>query len=424
MTLAVVALAMLPACSRSPFGPCPEPKPPPAGPFCTAEWCTVSGAQVNRSNELSGIAIASSDQTWAVGSTQFGTGRQPCPEGMADLHGSEALMERWDGRVWSSTPTGLPRQRPDAQVGGTRLTAVSASGDGDAWAVGTAGGSDLLLLRWDGSSWGSVPTPDLVAAFAAAGGQATGASLSDVLDLGPHDAWAVGSINESSNQEQGLLLHWNGRRWIRMSPALPSYPGTGPHLSGLTALAASGPNDVWAVGDLHTDRSGASILPSIPLALHFDGHTWTSVPTPTLPGALGNGAFADIVTVSPTDAWAAGERSGKRPGAFITLTEHWDGTAWSIMPSPNGGGGGSLATVTAAGRTIWAAGGAGDGPFVLRWDGVRWSSVDMPVFPDVSNGIAGLAADGGGQVWAVGSHGYYGVRTAAYLLRLRPSGGA
>ena len=35
--------------------------------------------------------------------------------------------------------------------------------------------------------------------------------------------------------------------------------------------------------------------------------------------------------------WAVGSDEIPGTATFQTLTEHWDGTAWSVVPSPNAG---------------------------------------------------------------------------------------
>ena len=40
-----------------------------------------------------------------------------------------------------------------------------------------------------------------------------------------------------------------------------------------------------------------------------------------------------IAVVSATDLWAAGEYHNG--SVYQTLIEHWDGTTWSVVPSPN-----------------------------------------------------------------------------------------
>ncbi|HEY3902881.1 MAG TPA: hypothetical protein VGM14_03095 [Streptosporangiaceae bacterium] len=50
---------------------------------------------------------------------------------------------------------------------------------------------------------------------------------------------------------------------------------------------------------------------------------------------------------SPKDAWAARADFG-----FPALTEHWDGTAWQIVPTPVGGGVNAVSVGPEG--TIWA----------------------------------------------------------------------
>jgi hypothetical protein len=49
---------------------------------------------------------------------------------------------------------------------------------------------------------------------------------------------------------------------------------------------------------------------------------------PVTPGPFGNNDIADL---GPANAWAAGQGKDARP-----LAEHWNGTAWSVMPGPTG----------------------------------------------------------------------------------------
>ena len=58
---------------------------------------------------------------------------------------------------------------------------------------------------------------------------------------------------------------------------------------------------------------------------------WNVIPSP------GSSGFPILyaVTGSGNDVWAVGEHGdGSRA---ITLTMHWDGGAWSVVPSPNVG---------------------------------------------------------------------------------------
>ena len=105
------------------------------------------------------------------------------------------------------------------------------------------------------------------------------------------------------------------------SKVVPS-PNAGLALSlrGVTALSAS---DIWAVGDSLSNRSGGRQT----LIEHWNGSTWSIVPSPTNPGAVSS-ELSGVTALSASDVWALG---GVGNG---TLIEHWNGTRWSVVKSP------------------------------------------------------------------------------------------
>src|SRR5204862_547524 len=65
---------------------------------------------------------------------------------------------------------------------------------------------------------------------------------------------------------------------------------------------------------------------------HWDGSNWSVVPSPSPSAGYSN--LYGVAAVSANDVWAVGS-SGYDP--FQTLTEHWNGRSWSVVPSPNPG---------------------------------------------------------------------------------------
>jgi hypothetical protein len=99
---------------------------------------------------------------------------------------------------------------------------------------------------------------------------------------------------------------------------------------------------------------------------HWDGTSWTVVSSPNRNGSStnGNNLLSGIAAVSATDIWAVGYTTDPTTGFQRTLTEHWDGTTWSAIASPNATASGSdtLAGASAlAGGTVVAVGTAYDG---------------------------------------------------------------
>jgi hypothetical protein len=178
-------------------------------------------------------------------------------------------------------------------------------------------------------------------------------------------------------------------------------------LWGISAIRA---NDVWAVGVKATETSNDT------LAIHWNGTSWTAVPTPNPDGECQDGdimwsgqELSGVSGVSPTDVWAVG---GGCYG-IDPLIEHWDGGAWSIVASPplgvdGGGAWGSLSDVEAiSSSNVWAVGYASSNaiePLVEHWGGSNWTQVSSA--PGVGEGyLDSLSATGPNDVWAVGGSG-------------------
>jgi len=58
---------------------------------------------------------------------------------------------------------------------------------------------------------------------------------------------------------------------------------------------------------------------------------WTGTQPPS-PGAAGNELFG-VAALSACDAWAVGDDLTSN-GGRQTLTEHWNGSSWTVLPSP------------------------------------------------------------------------------------------
>jgi hypothetical protein len=273
------------------------------------------------------------------------------------------------------------------------LLAVSADDPHDAWAVGDAGpfaAPQTLAEHWDGHAWSIVRTVH--------GPFADSNVLDGVAVVSRHDVWAVGlSHDADASNWAPLAEHWNGTRWrpARVAPA-----SNGSQFNGVAALSA---NDVWAVG--------AGAPPGDPnsgtLTEHWDGQAWTLVASPN-PGREID-TLAAVAAIAHDDVWAVGSQSNDLSGTH-TLIEHWDGSAWSVVPSPDGVGSGLndlRASSATSSSDVWAAGGTyvnglGYGDLFEHWDGVAWSVVPGPPLGVGERAIRGVAVVSSSRVWAVG----------------------
>jgi hypothetical protein len=166
---------------------------------------------------------------------------------------------------------------------------------------------------------------------------------------------------------------------------VPSPQVTGSSLVGAAAITS---NDIWAVGQTFTSAGTFQTL-----AEHFDGTSWSVIPTPN---PTSNDEFTGVAGAASNDVWAIASGTTTNP-SFI---EHWNGSSWSVVPSPTVQ---NLTGVTApASNNVWAVGAGSGGALVEHWDGTSWSIVSSPAFAGVS-GLVGVSADASNDVWAVGS---------------------
>src|SRR5206468_2374658 len=104
----------------------------------------------------------------------------------------------------------------------------------------------------------------------------------------------------------------------------PNTSTTQNNLLGVTCVSAS---DCWTVGS-YVAGSGAPRT----LIEHWDGTAWAIVPSPN--ASLPNNVLSGVTCVSASDCWAVGYYI-TASGVYQTLIERWDGTAWAIVNSPN-----------------------------------------------------------------------------------------
>jgi hypothetical protein len=151
----------------------------------------------------------------------------------------------------------------------------------------------------------------------------------------------------------------------------------------LFSLSADSENDIWSVGNF--------------VSLHFDGQSWNAVP---LVMFQGKGEFEStmnaVTAVSPTDAWEVGDTLENivppGNGHFVGVIEHFDGTQWNIIPSPQLDSGVELHAIQAvSANDIFAVGDSNadsqlPSPFLEHYDGTSWSVVALPPLGNGQNG--------------------------------------
>ena len=229
--------------------------------------------------------------------------------------------------------------------------------------------------------------------------------LTGVTAVSSSDAWTVGYAYDSSSNQINIVQHWDGTQWS----TIPSpNPGTAQQCGGasyagneLASVAAISSGDVWSVGSLCGPGTART------LAIHWDGNGWSVVTSPNH-APLDDSELLSVSARSSDDVWAVGDYQVAFQYQWETLIEHWDGSAWSIVPSPNPNGSQSthLTGVAAtASNDVWAVGHSDDGakPLTEHYDGQTWSIVPVPYPARGSfNGLYGVTAISANDIWAVG----------------------
>ena len=236
----------------------------------------------------------------------------------------------------------------------TTSDTISAQGAGKAAAAATLTGSGWRVVP--SYSFGSLDN-DLAGVSAAA----------------LNDAWAVGAYYPgSSNVLATLAHHFDGTRWT----AFP-LPNVGVQENVLYAVSMPTTGKAWAVGYY---VSGKFVQQT--LIEHFDGNVWSVVPSPS-PGALQNILFG-VAAITDSDVWAVGAEQDAN-GLWHTLTEHWNGSAWSVVNAVDAGSSGNqfYAVKALATDDVYAVGQQAGAAFpnqalAEHWDGKAWSVVASP----------------------------------------------
>ena len=154
-----------------------------------------------------------------------------------------------------------------------------------------------------------------------------------------------------------------------------------------------------------------SIIVAATAMLAFTGQsmaadTWTQVTSPNI--GQSDNVLASVAVNAPNDIWAVGQFApDSNPNMTLTLVNHFDGTNWLVVPSPNiGNNSNALYSVAVKSGTAWAVGYFLDDNFIDRslieaWDGAKWEVIDHP-HTGASDLLFAVSAISPSDVWAVG----------------------
>jgi hypothetical protein len=273
------------------------------------------------------------------------------------------------------------------------------SGD-DCWAVGGRWDNAesrirTLVEHWDGVSWSLMTPAD----------PGTAHTYWAVTCVSATDCWAVGDYRNGVFAPLNTLIgHWDGTSWNLVPSPTPST-----HQSSLYDVACISSDNCWAVG---TNAAANQFYE--PLLEKWDGSSWQVVNVPNL---ISNTDYflSGVACTSESLCWAIGE-SSTCAGACLneSLILRWDGTNWTVSPSPNTTiGTTSYLTdiICTTASDCWAVGGAQDATtgkyrtLIERWDGSLWTDVPSPNTSDTEdNKLSSVTCTTASECWAVGKH--------------------
>jgi hypothetical protein len=289
--------------------------------FDGTTWKAFPAPMIKGDNNsfLQGVVAVSPTLAWAAGNVTDGT------------HQGQ-VIEQWNGTKWNLFPGPKFGKKERADV--FAMTSSSAS---DVWAIGNlanlgTGLTSSLFEHWNGTAW--------TATTVESNNQFLFGASADAAN----DAWAVG-FNGSENIETSAM-HWDGTNWKSVAT-----PNVGEGTNKLNAVLALAPNDVWAVG-FSTPVAPPEQAATLTLIEHFDGSSWVVVPSPNVgPNSPSqSNRLLGLTANSANDIWAFGSYfADNGSGHQMTLVLHWNGTNWTIAPSPNPTKGTFLSDVLFAG---------------------------------------------------------------------------
>lgn len=223
----------------------------------------------------------------------------------------------------------------------------------------------------------------------------------------PLSCVAVGDYQSIAGIEVPLAESWNGATWtVDTTPTdLVHFENVAADLA-FTGVSCTSTNSCEAVG--WSDYTFGNPQPNFTLAASWNGSTWALQQTPNFADPT-NGEN-DLTSVSCVDSalctavgWTVSPETGDPNPA--TMAELWNGTTWTIEPTPTLTGTSQLNSVSCTSATECVAVGSLNGsPLAETFNGSVWTVETTPVPTGAtSSSLSGVSCSGG-SCNAVGSY--------------------
>jgi hypothetical protein len=240
----------------------------------------------------------------------------------------------------------------------------------------------------------------------ASANSSTGHNVLNAATVVDHVALAVGDFFNGIS-DRTMVERENAGAW-----AVEPSPNASPKHNELDAVSGTSLSDVWAVGRYAPDSGQERTLVE-----HFNGATWSVVPSPNV-GQYHN-ELDGVAAIAPSDVWAVGHFDERPQPADKALIEHWDGHVWSIVAAPrflDPVSDLNAVSATPKGGPVWAVGSEQIADratnLVLELLNGVWRVVPSPDHGPYSNALLGVAAISAKDMWAVGAASHLASSTA------------
>lgn len=169
--------------------------------------------------QVTGITVINPKDVWVFGAPG-------ADQGVGTWH--------FNGRSWAKVSAPFLPGRA-SELSGKNIWAIGRGLDGDSKTIG----------RWNGRKWTTVPTGSAVPSDINEPNHQRNTFLADLLVRSSKDVWVAGWVYESRSgskyTETPLLVHYNGKSWKRV---------TAPAAGTISHITADGKGGLWFAGRL------------------------------------------------------------------------------------------------------------------------------------------------------------------------------
>ena len=174
-------------------------------------------------------------------------------------------------------------------------------------------------------------------------------------------------------------------------------PNTAQNLNTLNGVSCLTSSFCMSVGNAGTTNPGQALIQQ------WNGTSWTILASPTVTGATAS----TLIGVScVTTSYCVAVGTATVSGTPQTLVEQWNGTAWSVVTSPDTSPSipNRLTAVSCTGLTVCTAvGTANNKSLALQWNGATWAIVPTATpSPTSVDFFSGVACKSASWCYAVG----------------------